>query len=349
MQKKIIALAIAAAFAAPVAAMADVTVYGVVDGNFRSATSAGSTSNTMNSFAGLNSNRWGVKSSEDLGDGMKANVGLEGDLFTATGVDSSSGAAPTAGQIFSRQSTVGLEGGFGKIDLGRQYTVAFKMNTLIDPFGHQFIGLTSANYASGFTLSAVPIKPITRNDSDISYTGKFGDVTVMADKSMGSTGYDTGATAAAGVSYVSGPITAVVTYSKIKPTVATVTTDVTHLQVGGGYNFGDGSVKVGYAQQKNADSNGTGGTSVGNDATTTSMWLGGNFNVSSKIGVTAAYYKLTSAYTGATDVVTTNIVAAATYALSKKTALYVEADKQSVDTSPTTDTNGYTVGMNVAF
>ena len=35
MQKKIIALAIAAAFAAPVAAMADVTMYGALDGGFR--------------------------------------------------------------------------------------------------------------------------------------------------------------------------------------------------------------------------------------------------------------------------------------------------------------------------
>ena len=347
MQKKIIALAIAAAFAAPVAAMADVTVYGVVDGNFRSSTTGGVTSNTMNSAAGLNSNRWGVKSSEDLGDGMKANVVLEGDLFTATGENSAAGTG--AGTLFSRQSTVGLEGGFGKVDLGRQYTVAFKLNTLIDPFSHQFIGLTSANYASGFTASAAP-KPITRNNSDISYTGKFGDITVMADKSMGAPTTDAGATAAAGVSYVGGPITAVLTYTKIKAAATSaVTTDVTHVQVGGGFNFGDGSVKVGYSQQKNADSNGTGGTSLGNDLTTTSLWLGGNFNVSSKIGVTAAYYKTTVAYTGATDVVTTNMIAAVTYALSKKTALYVEADKQSIDTTPTTDANGYTVGMNVAF
>ncbi len=348
MQKKIIALAIAAAFAAPVAAMAEVTVYGVVDGGFRSATAASQTSNTMSSFAGLNSNRWGVKSSEDLGDGMKANVVLEGDLFTATGENSSTGTG--AGTLFSRQSTVGLEGGFGKVELGRQYTVAFKLNTLIDPFGHQFIGLTSANFASGFTLAATS-KPITRNNSDISYTGKFGDITVMADKSMGAATSDNGATAAAGVSYASGPITAVLTYTKIKAAAVAgvaVTTDVTHMQVGGGYNFGDGSVKVGYAQQKNADSNGIGGTSLGNDLTTTSMWLGGNFNVSSKIGVTAAYYKTTAAYTGATDVVTTNIVAAATYALSKKTALYVEADKQTND-STNVDSNGYTLGMNVTF
>jgi predicted porin len=347
MQKKIIALAIAAAFAAPVVAMADVTVYGVVDGNFRSSTTAGVTSNSMNSGAGLNSNRWGVKSSEDLGDGMKANVVLEGDLYTATGVNSASGATP--GALFSRQSTVGLEGGFGKVDLGHQYTVAFKMNTLIDPFSHQFIGLTYANKASGVTLGT-PTANITRNDSDISYTGKFGDITVMADKTMGAATSDSGATAAAGVSFVGGPITAVVSYTKIKaaasPTL--ISTDVTHIQAGAGFNFGDGSVKIGYAQQKNADSSASGASSVGNDVTTTNIWLGGNFNISSKIGVTAAYYKNTLAVTAANDVVTTNVVAAVTYALSKKTAMYVEADKQTND-STNNDSNGYTVGMNVAF
>ena len=346
MQKKIIALAIAAAFAAPVAAMADVTVYGVVDGNFRSATSAGQTQNTMNSYNGLNSNRWGVKSSEDLGDGMKANVVLEGDLFTATGENSSKGTG--TGTLFSRQSTVGLEGGFGKVDLGRQYTVAFKLNTLIDPFAHQFIGTTSANVASGYTLSTG--NPITRNNSDISYTGKFGDVTVMADKSMGGATDDSAATAAAGVSYVGGPITVVATYTKVKAAASPVpvTRDMTHMQAGAGFSFGDGSVKVGYAQQKNADSNAAGGTAVGSDVTTTNIWLGGDFNVSSKIGVKAAYYKTTFAATGANDVVTTNVVAAATYALSKKTALYVEADKQTNDAT-NVDSNGYTLGMNVAF
>ena len=345
MQKKIIALAIAAAFAAPVAAMADVTVYGVVDGGVRSSTSAGTTSNTMNSGAGLNSNRWGVKSSEDLGDGMKANVVLEGDLFTATGANSASGGAPTT--LFSRQSTVGIEGGFGKIDLGRQYTTAFKLNTLIDPFSHQFIGLTSANKASGITL---PATNITRNDSDISYTAKFGEVTVIADKSMGAATSDSGATAAVGVSYVGGPVTAVLTYTKVKAAAspALITSDMTHTQVGAGFNFGDGSVKVGYAQQKNADSSAAGASSAGNDVTITNIWVGGNYNVSSKIGVTAAYYKTTTAVTAATDVVQANTIAAVTYALSKKTALYVEADKQTND-STNIDSNGYTVGMNVAF
>lgn len=349
MQKKIIALAIAAAFAAPVAAMADATVYGVVDGGLRSSTTGGVTSIAMDSSKGLNSNRFGIKASEDLGDGMKANVVLEGDLFTATGVNSSTGAASTT--LFGRQSTVGLSGAWGAIDMGRMYTTAFKVNTVIDPFGHQFIGVTSANMASGFnynTTSGV-YAPITRNNSDIAYTGKFGDVTVIANKSVGAATSDSGATAAIGATYVSGPITVAGSYSKTKAAASPVlvTTDMTHWQLGAGFNFGDGSVKVGYADQKNADSSPTLTSSTGNELGTKNVWIGGNYNLSSKVGVTAAYYRTTYAYTGNNDIVGTNVVAAVTYALSKKTALYVEADKQTLDNA--SDTTAYSVGMNVAF
>ena len=352
MQKKIIALAIAAAFAAPVAAMADATVYGVVDGGLRSITTNGTTSNVMSSYYGLNSSRFGIKSSEDLGDGLKANVVLEGDLFVATGQNSSAGTGALS--LFSRQSTVGLSGSWGAIDLGRQYTTAFKVNTVIDPFGHQFIGVTSANVASGFKNSTTSTLPfgaaaITRNDSDIAYTGKFGDVTVMANKSVGVATSDSGATAAIGATYVSGPITVAGEYTKVKAGVSTalVTSDMTHWQLGAGFNFGDGSVKVGYADQKNADSSTTLGSLAGSDAEAKNVWIGGNYNLSSKVGVTAAYYRTTYAYTGSNDVVGTNVVAAVTYALSKKTALYVEADKQTLDNA--SDTTAYSLGMNVAF
>jgi len=373
MQKKIIALAIAAAFAAPVAAMADATVYGVVDGGFRSVTTNGNTLNTMGSGV-LNSNRFGVVVSEDLGGGMKANVKLETDITTGTGQD-----VPANGQsfnLFSRQATVGLSSDMGAIDLGHQYTTAFKVNTVIDPFGHQYIGITSANAASGVAISGLTLKvaPITRNDNDFAYTGKFGDVTVFADRSMGSNssattiaapnggtaqgsvGSDAGATTAAGATFVSGPVIAAASYTVVKSNTtnsAAVSADMTHWQVGAGFNFGAGKVLVGYADQKNADQSAIGTYAAGSEVGTKNIWIGGNFNVSDRVNVGAAYYKTTTTTTGAADVVGTNVVASVTYALSKKTALYVEADKQTSDkvTSGVTasDTNGYSAGLSVAF
>jgi predicted porin len=355
MQKKIIALAIAAAFAAPAAAMADATVYGVLDGGFRSVTTNGSTANTMGSGL-LNSNRFGIKASEDLGDGMKANVVLEGDITTGTGQD-----VPANGQannLFSRQTTVGLSSDMGAIDMGHQFTTAFKVNTVIDPFEHHFIGITTANKASGINSAGA----ITRNDNDVAYTGKFGGLTVFADRSIGGsstsatpatapTTTDAGSTTAVGATYVQGPIIAAASYSKVKSnnTNTALSSDMTHYQLGAGFNFGAGKVMVGYADQKNADQSAIGVRLVGSDVETKNIWIGASFNVSDKVGVTAAHYRTTTSVTGGNDVVATNTVAAVTYALSKKTALYVEADKQTSDVANASDTNGYAAGLSVAF
>lgn len=83
MQKKLIALAITAAFSAP--AFADTTVYGVVDSGY------GTVSNTYTAvgaagvktglsavtFSQLWTTRFGIKSTEDLGNGMKATAVVE--------------------------------------------------------------------------------------------------------------------------------------------------------------------------------------------------------------------------------------------------------------------------------
>jgi predicted porin len=345
MQKKIIALAIAAAFAAPVAMAADgVTVYGALDGGFRSVTSNGVTSNTYNS------NRWGIKSSEDLGDGMKANVTLEGDIVTGTGEGKAD--TGTKNELFSRTATVGLEGGFGAVDLGRSYTVAYKVNDAIDPFAHKFITITSANLASGYTLTATDPKTITRYDNNISYTGKFGDVTVLAERTMGAATTDAGAATAAGVMYASGPVNVGVSYTKTKSTGANVDQDATHMQIGAGFNFGDGSVKVGYSSQENKESDGAGTLTVGSSAKGTAIWLGANYNVSQKIGVTAAYYKGTFAVTGADDETSSNIVAALTYSLSKRTLAYVELDRQTSNAgggAADVGSAGYSLGLSTKF
>ncbi|HHT00545.1 MAG TPA: porin, partial [Thiomicrospira sp.] len=73
MKKNIIALAVAAAFAAPVA-MADApTVYGKLNLNVSSITDKG---NGVNDVA----SRVGIKGSEDLGDGLKAIYKMEFEL-----------------------------------------------------------------------------------------------------------------------------------------------------------------------------------------------------------------------------------------------------------------------------
>jgi len=131
MQKKLIALAITAAFSAP--AFADTNIYGVVDAGFGSVTNthtttAGVSSKTGQSafdFSQLWTTRFGIKSVEDLGNGMKATAVVETNIaaknaqsdagFGSATVAAAPGAstAPTATTLGDRILDVNLNFGQG--------------------------------------------------------------------------------------------------------------------------------------------------------------------------------------------------------------------------------------------
>jgi hypothetical protein len=120
MQKKIIALAIAAAFSAP--AFADVTVYGVVDAAIVNVSGSGQKSDLLTYSGGLAGSRLGVKSVQDAGD-MKVVAVAEYSLDTqvADGI----GAA--------RQEMLALAGGFGTVATGYLQTTGYDWAKLYDP------------------------------------------------------------------------------------------------------------------------------------------------------------------------------------------------------------------------
>lgn len=118
MKKSLIALAILAATGAAFA-QSTVTIYGVTDvamGQFKSGIGAAEVTKTKIESAGLSTSRWGMKGSEDLGDGLKANFVLEGGMLMDTG------AQKTSGFVFDRVATVGISSNFGAVTLGRQAT-----------------------------------------------------------------------------------------------------------------------------------------------------------------------------------------------------------------------------------
>jgi predicted porin len=338
MQKKIIALAIAAALAAPVAAMADVTMYGTLDAGLRHQTNDVVTAGTTDSMqlGQYNSTRWGMKSVEDMGDGMKTNVVLEGSLTTPVAGPSST---ITTNGIFDRQATIGVNGGFGNVDIGWNYTASFKTIVKYDPFNYKFLGVAMAK-TSDYADRA----------GGVSYDNKFGDVSVIAEYYMANatttTQPTTGAGRAVAVNYASGPVSAGFSYTAIESSVG-VDTPITHTAAGAGFNFGDGNVKIGYAKkaQKTAAS----------DSTTTTMWLGADYNLSGKMAVTGAYYSR-AANTGATsaaDSTSKTMMVGLTYAMSKKTTAYVEFDKNTAVAaaagSPDVITTGTSLGLATAF
>ena len=119
-KKSLIAVAVLGATAFSVQA-ADVTMYGKVDTGLQyqsnEITILDQTVVDTDSFTmenGLNSaSRFGVKGSEDLGNGMKVSFQLE------NGFKADSGEFKTSGKLFDRQATVALSSDFGTLTMGR--------------------------------------------------------------------------------------------------------------------------------------------------------------------------------------------------------------------------------------
>jgi len=118
MQKKLIALAVAGLVAAPAFAQSNVTVYGIVDAGLAYGKS-GDTKYQGIQNGVLSGNRFGLKGSEDLGNGLKAVFTLEQHFNIGDG--SFVGAASQ----FQRQAYAGLQGSFGTVALGRQYAPGY--------------------------------------------------------------------------------------------------------------------------------------------------------------------------------------------------------------------------------
>ncbi|QQX86037.1 porin [Cupriavidus necator] len=149
-----------------------VTLYGVVDTGIEFVNRIGADSDRvvrMNNLTASVPSRWGLRGTEDLGGGLKANFALE------SGFAPDSGVSNQGGRLFGRQAWVGLSGQWGQVALGRQYTMLFW--ALLDP---DILGPNT--FGSGSLDSYIPN---ARADNAVSYKGKFGGLTVGATYSFG--------------------------------------------------------------------------------------------------------------------------------------------------------------------
>ena len=223
MKKTLIALASVAALGA---AHADVTLYGVIDAAFGSTSSGlssdGNNPSNANVFASngqpiqsavdqkqaigrttsmanglLQPSRWGIKGSEDMGGGLKANFVLESGLniangsnpndhallssVTSTGGVTGAGDSSLNGQMFDRQASVGLSGDFGAVDVGFQLNLNGELNGLNDPLGGGYIsplGTYGGLTGMGSSYSG-------RQSNSIKYAYSVGTTTIKAFYAMG--------------------------------------------------------------------------------------------------------------------------------------------------------------------
>jgi len=114
MKKTQMALA-AVALVASTAAFADVTLYGTVEAAVEQSTSNGTYLNGAGAFVA--GNNFGIKGSEDLGNGMSANFTLQQGLSLNQGNPDNGGGT---GSTFNQVASVGLSGEFGTVTLGQQ-------------------------------------------------------------------------------------------------------------------------------------------------------------------------------------------------------------------------------------
>lgn len=255
MKKTVAALAVFGAFAGIAQAQSSVTLYGLVDAYVGKATSkttsaAGTVETGVGaslSSGGLNGSRWGLRGSEDLGGGLKANFQLE------AGFNADNGTASVAGNTFNRTSKVGLSGGFGAIDFGRQYTQMFLLMDGFDALGTSSFSATNAIFGIPAGTTAGTLAPALRwNDSVVYTTPNFGGFSAALQYAFGENGT---ATASAGHSmglsagYANGPLAVKGVYESVKSAGPAATT-AKSAGLGASYDFNVVKVLAQFINQK---------------------------------------------------------------------------------------------------
>ena len=364
MKKSLITLAVLGAFAGAAQAQAPatvVTLYGSFDGGVRNVTNvnaAGDSRMTVGSGGTYNSNRLGFKGTEDIGGGNNAHFALELGFNTGTGALDT--IANTTSALFHRTAAVGMGGSWGSIDIGRQYSVAFKVIAGYDPFNYKYTGIipvTTASIGSQVlgtptaTAAAAGIGGVTRFNNDIQYAGGFGPVTVRAEYALGEqTGSRSrGSAEGVGVTYAAGPISVGGAYSEQKPNMGTTALpswqDRKQSTIGGAFKAGPFRAAVGYIDDKVST-----GTAAG-EKKTKNIWGGGSFTVSPAVEASLGVYqtKVSGAFPEGKR---TLYIAGVTYGFSKRTNLYADIDQAKLSGSLLTvkdKQNGLSVGINHTF
>jgi predicted porin len=253
MKKTLLAAALLAGFAGVAQAETQVTLYGIIDtgiayGRFTKADGTKVT-NVGESWGGQSGSRWGMKGTEELGDGLKAIFQLE------SGFDSTNGFSAQSGRLFGRQAWVGLaNASWGQFTMGRMVSAPSSMlSGGIDPFQANW-GLAQL----GTTMGALNTD---RVDNGVQYLSPvFAGFQFGADYSFNAS--DSGSGMAknqtndnnrqmdVAASYTNGPVFVGASYSQINPAHNTNTSDATIREylIGGAYNFGFAKLHAAYSR-----------------------------------------------------------------------------------------------------
>lgn len=284
MKKTVLALAVMAASGAAMA-QSSVELYGLVDLIVHKDKGQA----TAMTSGGMATSRWGLRGSEDLGGGLKAVFKLEQQINADTG---------TVGAGFSRESYLGLEGGFGMVKFGKVWTAYDDVAAAGD-------GVFNANVFSPINLIFNSWASYNANPNNGLYyaTPEFGGFSGAVSYALDETNGVNDNVVAYHIKYANGPVAVALAYQDDGDTA-----DERFTTLNGSYDFGPAVLKATYARV-NRD--------VGVDAK--EYTLGVDVPLSDAMTASVAYGR--SKDDGAAKAAT-SFSGALAYSLSKRTTVY---------------------------
>ena len=320
-------------------AQSNVTIFGTVDGGVRYQTNANATGGSkvfMGSNGWNSSNKLDIAGTEDLGSGMEAHFLLENGFNLATGAFDN-----TTNTLFNRQSFVGIKGGFGAIDLGRQYTISHDFILEYDPYGFNYTSLIPLTQASSGT----------RFSNDVKYTGMLGPVKLELENSFGENAgsFNDGSARGIGLQYYVGDLIVGGSYNLRRVLVGTTYRNEDYYLTGVSYKFGDWKISGGYMIDT-IDMR-----STAPDTVTRNTFGGVAYSITERLKLTGGFYR-TAVSTDKAERKDMTIIGL-DYYLSKRTKLYTEVDYTKYRKTVVTTLNtagaphqtAFTVGINHRF
>ncbi|MEN3275972.1 MAG: hypothetical protein V7631_1762 [Massilia sp.] len=196
MKKTTFALALLGMAAGAASAQSAVTVYGLLDTAVVHEGGGRNGSVTRISSGVGAGSRLGFKGSEDLGGGLSAVFLLE------SGFQGDTGEMGQGGLLFGRQVYVGLQGRFGAVTVGRQYTPQYMTVVMGDPFGSGYSGDTK-------NIMATTGNSFSRMDNTVKYVSpSLKGVVLELVAAPGEVGGDSaaGRQLGAAIDYTAGPL-----------------------------------------------------------------------------------------------------------------------------------------------
>ncbi|MDY0310126.1 MAG: porin [Castellaniella sp.] len=255
MKKTLLAAALLAGFATAGVAQAEtsVTLYGIVDTGYgyqnykydRNGIDATSKTSGLRSGT-VNGNRFGLKGSEDLGDGLRAIFQLEQGFDLGNGQGSS-------GRQFHRQAFVGLSSdNWGTFTMGRQYSAGVMVGDLIVNgwnMGDADKVFGAYGYANRIDNSFKYVTPDLSGFKAAFLYGSGGNDTINRDEGAGViVNSERDSRVSVGLMYANGPISAGASYDRQGNTANEDA--ITNWTVNAGYDFEVVKLSLAYGRDR---------------------------------------------------------------------------------------------------